>query len=61
MGNKPAQIARPAGSYTIPMVGRRTLLCRRCGSRDIDTVPYWNDTKIAGVQETYSYPAFGAR
>ena len=42
--------------YPIPRVGRRILICRRCRSRNIDTVPYWNDKKIAGVQETYSYP-----
>ena len=51
-------IAKLGEDYPIPKVGRRILKCSVCGGRNIDSVPYWNDKQISGVQETYSYPMF---
>jgi len=51
-----APIAAKFGAdFPIPHVGKR-MRCTRCGSRLVDTMPYWNDKSIRGAPTTFAYP-----
>ncbi len=51
-------IERLGPDYPVPRVGRR-MRCGGCGSRDIDTMPNWNDRTASGVQGRFNYPEWG--